>query len=1344
MYKKRAASLALAIWILLTSVLDAEAEEITSLEDANKTMASYEEETEQWEEIYIDSVEDMKKFARNCWLDIWSVDKKVYLTSDINLSGSDFVSIPTFGGYFDGQGHTISGLTIREPVSYTGLICYTQRSAVITDVTVRGSVRPSGKPMVVGGLVGDNRGILLGCTFDGSVEGSDYVGGITGFNEQSGILIDCMSSGTVTGVHYTGGIAGENTGNIAGCSNEADVNIWNEDKPMSLEDINLEQYTAGLLDLENDTQKPRQAPAVNNTIDTGGIAGLSTGIIQYCKNRGTVGYEHVGYNTGGIVGRQSGYVYACENEGSVYGRKDVGGIAGQTEPYIAIDLSEDIAYQLSENIDKLHDLTSRMLEDAGAESDTVSARLTVIQDFVDKALEDTGFLADRTIEWTDGMIGSANDLMGRVDYVMDEAGKGGGFVDQTQNAAGNVRDAAEEFGDTLDALDLYQYMSEEERARYEEARKALDSASEQYAEDYAKVLEAYRHYYIDQVRSDPAYGYTRNGGFSLYVSVEVPEEDSAADGSVSDGGNQPGNAAGSGGTEDEKHNGSSNGENPDDDTAGAEPGVDQTDGTQSGGAGNDILTDNGNAQEGDTNNEDEITEKDAVAGDDARDTDQASVQDLRPCFGEDVRTDWTGWNAGRTYEDYMEVTGWVHYRVAAGGEENQTAFPQREGAQGEMDRQLLTDVSKEMTESSNAARIEADAEAYADEKYRAAHPSSAGYQQDMKEYLQIMSEIALKAGAKMSKEARERLESAVGSVEDAMDNLESAGSEARNIFHTVNGMPDLQLPELGSDYRSKANSLNANLQGLSENMGQLNDEMSSTNDVMLDDLSEINDQFSVIMRLYTDAIDGVLDMDYTTVYEDNSQEDAESSTDATIADCTNRGIVRGDLNVAGVTGTMAIEYDFDLEGDVTGIENARWNSTFLTKCILRHNINEGNITAQKSYVGGIAGQQEMGTILRCENYGRINSTAGNYVGGIAGRSLSYIENGYAKCTVSGEEYVAGISGFGSSMENCCAMVRVQDASAYYGAIAGEIDNSGTVADNYFVSEEIAGIDRISYSGKAEPVSYEELLSIEGLPNRFHMMSVAFYADEKEVKRIECPYMSHVTSEWYPDIPAKDGFYADWDIKEIAGIMYDEDITAEYVRYLTTLASGQTRQNGQSVLLVDGMFQQEEEVQVTGGNVDGSDSATSGQTSEAERNVLTDPVGTLPVGGIEMEKPTVPGAEYTAAELPLKNVVEHWYITIPEDANAQHQLRYQAPQGETEDIALYVKQDGRWVQAATELMGIYHLFTVEGTEVEIAVCLQDSSMGAYLLCLIPVPVAGALFFLYRRKKKRRIVDGSQAE
>ena len=1331
--KRRVAALMAAGMFAVLPAMSAAAEEpvkITSIEDADNIMAAYDDEETEWEEIYLDSAEDMEKFSCNCRLDTWSVNKKVYLTKDIDLSDSTFVSIPTFGGYFDGQGHTVSGLVIRDPLSYTGLFCYTQQSAVIANLKVQGSVRPSGKAMVTGGIVGDNSGIIISCSFEGVVEGSDYVGGITGFNGQSGILIDCMTGGTVRGTHYTGGIAGENTGNIAGCVNEADVNVSNEDKGKSLEDISLEQYASGLLEQESGDGKSEKASVLNSTIDSGGIAGLSTGIIQYCSNSGTIGYEHVGYNTGGIAGRQSGYVYACENAGTVYGRKDVGGIAGQTEPYIAVDLSEDIAYQLSENIDKLHDLTGRMLEDAGAESDTVSARLTVIQDFVDKALNDTGVLADRTIEWTDGMVSSANDLMGRVNYIMDETGKNGGFIDQTRNAAGNVRDAAQELGDTVDALDIYQYMTGEEKARYEEARTGMENASRQYAEDYTAALEAYRNYYIDKVRSENG-NYARSAGFTLYVNTDAADDESAdhtnrtnagnedPDHSI-DNGEREDNSAGetsgvdtgsqnSGGT-----NGTAPGEEDDDDSVSdstANPAApDSGDDPDSSAApdkedvsDSSSAPDNGDVSDSPaaSDNEDAPDSPDGSGTDsvDTADVRSVSEKDLRPLMQNIVQADWT-WDANKgDYRNYIGIDGWVHYSKNADGTETTTPFPQEGGEQGELDRQLLQDVAKEMAEPVNAAQIKADAGSYAEEKYMTAHPASSGYQQDMREYLQTMSSIVLTAGEKMSEEARGRLKTAVGSVEDAMGNLASAGGEVKSLFDTVNGMPDLQMPQLGSEYRSRAGSLNTNLQGLSENMGQLNQEMSSGSDVMLDDLAAINDQFSMIMRLYTDAIDGVLDMDYEAVYEDTSQEDAESSTEATIADCTNRGTVQGDLNVSGIAGTMAIEYDFDLEGDVTGIDNARLNSTFLTRCVLRNNVNEGNVTAQKSYAGGIAGLQEMGTVLRCENYGRISSTAGNYVGGIAGKSLSHIADGYAKCTVSGETYTAGIAGFGSSMENCCAMVRVQDATSFYGAIAGDVDHSGTVANNRFVSEEIAGIDRISYSGKAEPVSYEELLAVPGLPARFQMMSVVFYADEEEVKRLQCPYKSDVSAKLYPDIPARDGFYADWDIREIPGILYDEDVTAEYVRYLTTLASAQTRENGQSILLADGMFKQEAELVI----------ADAGNAAEK----------------------TTP-----------EDVTECWHITIPEDGNEQHQIRYQAPQSETEGVSVYRKQnDGTWLQMDTELMGIYHLFTVEGTEAEIAVCIQDRRLQAYLVYRIPAVLAAtaviAFFVGKNRKRKKRL-------
>ncbi len=1212
MRKKSLFSLLLAGLLAFAPVMDVMADneeeenteeeqgQITSLEDANKVLESFEEQTaeetedsdtedaatedeeEQWEEFIIGSVEDLKTFSRNCWLDTWSQNRKVYLTADLDLTGSGFVSIPTFGGYFNGQGHTISGLSITDSVSYAGLFSYTQRTAVIADLNVKGEVSPSGDQMAVGGIVGENNGILVKCTFNGTVEGNDYTGGIAGFNELTGVIIDCTSKGNITGVHYTGGIAGENKGNIAECVNEAEINTSNIDTQMSLDDINLEQYASNLLSIgsegEASDEKSAETSAINNTVDTGGIAGLSTGIIQGSTNKGKIGYEHVGYNIGGIVGRQSGYVWFCENAAPVYGRKDVGGIAGQAEPYVAVDLSEDIAYQLTDNINELHDLIDKMLEDTGAESETISNRLSVIQSFTSKALDDTSFLADRTVEWADGMVGSANEIFNRTDFIMDELAKESGPIDDTKDAAGNVKDAAENLGNAVEDLNIYDYMTPDERASYDSAKQNLEDASRSYSEAYADYLVAAEHYYI---------------------AAE------AATGNYEDPSNK-------------------------------------------------------------------VTE-----------------DDLKPYRNNDYEKDWTYSSASES-EDYIGIEHWGHiiYKRDENGDLvlNDSGDPEVEAiyvlgrnenpnsAQNDKDRELLEKVAEEM--QNDASDINSKARIYAEKQH--ADKYGGSYDTDMADWAETMTNTILTHTDEMSDNVRDHVSDAVSDVKDAAGNLESAGDDVKNIFNDLNDRSDIVLPQLGSDYRSRTSSLAANLQGISENMGYLNGEMLSTSDVMVEDLEAINDQFSSIMLLYTDAVDGVLDMDYSTAFEDTSEEDAEESTDATIADSLNAGEVKGDINIAGIAGTMAIEYDFDLESDVTGIEDAKANSTFLTKCVLRENENRGAITAQKSYAGGITGLQEMGMILRCADYGKVKSTSGDYVGGIAGQSLSFVKNSFAKCTVSGGRYVAGVTGYGYRIEDCYAMVKVKEAEAFFGAIAGEVDGGGNVFNNYFVSGEIAGIDRISYSGKAEPVSYQKLMEAEGIPDKFRMMTITFYADDEEIKSIQCRYGGNVSSDKYPDIPMKKGFYADWDKKELLNVMFDQDVTVEYVRYLTTLAGSNLRENGQSVILVDGTF---------------------------EKSAIID----------VRSKET---ADVVIEDVPPEDITEHWTIMIPDDGNAQHQIRYQAPQGETENVVIYVKKDGAWQEAETELMGIYHLFTVDGTEAEIAVSIVKKEITDYLIFIIP--------------------------
>lgn len=1165
-------------------------EEVASVEDANETIASYSDEETEWVEVYISNAEELKNFSRDCWLDTWSQNKKVYLTADIDLAGENFVSIPTFGGYFDGQGHTVSGFLVRRPVSYVGLFNYTQETAVIANLRVEGTVKPTGKQMVVGGIVGDNSGILLNCVFDGVVEANDYVGGITGYNEISGVLMDSEAKGTITGAHYTGGIAGDNVGNIVGCLNRANINISSEDKAKSLNDINLEQYTMGILNSldKEDDEKGEKLSTTDYTIDTGGIAGLSTGIIQNCVNEGTIGYEHVGYNTGGIVGRQSGYVYACTNKGKIYGRKDVGGIVGQAEPYIAVDLSEDIVLQLSEHIDTLHDQIGKMLDDAGERSDILSNRLSVIRDFADRALDDTYALADRTAEWTDSMMDSVNEAVSRFDYVLDETAKDGGVIDHASDAAEDVKDAAGKLEDMVKSMDLYQYMTPEEKEQYDQAKKAIEEAGKQHAEDVAKATEAYENYYIGMAASE------------------------------------------------------------------------------------------------DTTNE----------------------YDLKPVRESGVDSSWSysSISFGDVPVQYMDITGWVHYDSGTG---ETREFPLTDGsAQAEADRQVQEKAAEQMAE--NARQIAEEAGKYADKQYRDANGGSS-YADDMRKYLEIMTDIASRHADEMTDDAKKQLRSAASSAKDAAENLEEMGDETKDILTTLNDKPDITFPRLGDDYRSTTGSLNSNLKNISENMGYLNDEMSSSGDLLGDDLSDINDQFSEIMLLYTDALDGVLDMDYSDRYEDESQVDAETSMDATIANCTNGGTVEADLNVSGIAGTMAIEYDFDLESDITGLDEARVNSTFLTKCVLRQNVNQAKVTAQKSYTGGICGLQEMGMVLRCENYGRIESTAGDYVGGIAGQSLSHIRQSYAKCTVAGGEYVAGIVGWGNGIENCVSMVKVKEAEAFSGAIAGKISDKAEIADNYFVSDEIAGIDRISYSGKAEPVSYQALLQTEGLPAAFRKMKITFYADDEEVGTAECSYGGSVALEKYPNIPVKEGFYADWDNKELTNVRLDEDVSVEYVRYLTTLAGSWIRDSRQSSLLVDGRFLQEDELAVEKLDVNTADVA-------------------------------LPGGE-EAGEL-----TEFWQITIPDDGASSHQIRYQAPGGQTEGVEIYVQDTAGWRKAETELMGIYHLFSAEGSSVKIAVSVTEKGIMDYIVFIVAGVIAVILLIvlLVHKRRKKRIMRKAEVE
>ncbi|MGN0984145.1 MAG: hypothetical protein ACI4OI_04810 [Gemmiger sp.] len=323
------------------------------------------------ETVHIATAEELILLAENCRLDSWSQHRTVVLDADLDVSGTEFAGIPTFGGVFQGQHHTISGFRLSQAGSVQGLFRYVQEGGEVYDLTVTGAVTPEGSRSTVGGIAGVNAGLLQNVCFSGVVSGADVVGGIAGRNEVTGVIEDCDVRGIVYGSHFIGGVAGENHGVVRNCENNAGVNTTVQQNEVSVSDITMDSLTG--------------AETVTDTTDVGGIAGVSSGVLRACVNRATVGYRHMGYNIGGIVGSQTGYVEGCVNFGSVFARKEAGGIVGQLEPSSTLQYRMDTLQTLSRQLSVLQGLTDKAAADAEAAGSELSAQLTGLQSQVSSA-----------------------------------------------------------------------------------------------------------------------------------------------------------------------------------------------------------------------------------------------------------------------------------------------------------------------------------------------------------------------------------------------------------------------------------------------------------------------------------------------------------------------------------------------------------------------------------------------------------------------------------------------------------------------------------------------------------------------------------------------------------------------------------------------------------------------------------------------------------------------------------------------------------------------------------------------------------------------------------------------
>jgi hypothetical protein len=118
-----------------------------------------------------------------------------------------------FTGTFDGQGQTISNLTINQPYGqWVGLFGYTGASATVSNLGLL-NVSVTGNT-ATGGVVGENHGTIAGVYTSGSVTSNAGAGGIVGYNY--GPLSNVYSTAAITApAIYAGGIAGLSLGSIS-------------------------------------------------------------------------------------------------------------------------------------------------------------------------------------------------------------------------------------------------------------------------------------------------------------------------------------------------------------------------------------------------------------------------------------------------------------------------------------------------------------------------------------------------------------------------------------------------------------------------------------------------------------------------------------------------------------------------------------------------------------------------------------------------------------------------------------------------------------------------------------------------------------------------------------------------------------------------------------------------------------------------------------------------------------------------------------------------------------------------------------------------------------------------
>lgn len=325
----------------------------------------------------IQELKDLKELSQLVQQGGTYEDKFFKLTADISLKGEEWTPIGVWGdhdlgwgnkpfrGNFDGNGHTISGLTIKKSgegyLALFGLI----KGASISNLNLKGASIEGGK--VLAGIVAKaDSSTIENCVVEANILGEERIGALVGEATDTKVIGTNVSEGQIEAKGAVGGLVGllssrsiltglnkatiksslQNAGGIVGTVSGAEViDSENQGKVIGVSNVGGIAGNLTMLGLVKHSFNSGVIEATGENSFVGGIVGdlANKSSLKGVYNLGAI--KSSGFYSAGIAGRvTNGSIVSVFNHGSISASDFAGGLVGKcgenTEIYVGYNKGE--------------------------------------------------------------------------------------------------------------------------------------------------------------------------------------------------------------------------------------------------------------------------------------------------------------------------------------------------------------------------------------------------------------------------------------------------------------------------------------------------------------------------------------------------------------------------------------------------------------------------------------------------------------------------------------------------------------------------------------------------------------------------------------------------------------------------------------------------------------------------------------------------------------------------------------------------------------------------------------------------------------------------------------------